>query len=423
MRYLTFVLCAFLSLTLKAQINYNDYFTENSLRVDFVFAGNAKTEKIYLQEIKKEPFWSGVKENLLDGFNYGEYKFEIIDKKSGTLIFSRGFCTFFEEWQTIDEAKIMDRSFYQTITAPFPKDSVILNVYSRTWDGDYINEYSLEINPNDYFINPERQTYPNKKIVDNGDFDKKVDLVFLAEGYTETEMDKFERDVQKMIDYLFSQEPYKNYKTRFNVWLVMSPSDESGTDIPGEHIYKRTIMNSNFYTFDSERYLTTEDVFKIRDIASVVPYDDICILVNSSKYGGGGFYNHYCLSSVDHFLSDKVFIHEFGHSFAGLGDEYFDSSTSYIDFFNLAIEPWQPNLTTLKEFDKKWKNMVNKETPVPTPSTDQYKNTVGAYEGGGYVAKGMYRPYIDCRMKSNQAKGFCPVCQDAIVKMILFKSK
>ena len=423
MRQLTVILISLLSISAVSQEKFNKYFTDNSLRVDFIFAGNSKTETIYLDKIKKEPFWGGSKVNLLDEFNFGEYKFEVLDKNSGEKIFSRGFCTMFEEWQTTTEAETIAKSFYQTIILPFPKIDILLKVYSRNRNGNFELIYEMNINPRDYFINPEKQNCKFEKRVDNGDPAKNVDLVLLAEGYTENEMSKFEQDAQQFIDYVFSQAPFNQYKSKFNIWLVKSVSEESGTDIPGKGIYKKTILNSNFYTFDNERYLTTMDVFSVRDVASVVPYDDICIIVNTEKYGGGGIYNHYCISSADHYLSDKVFIHEFGHSFAGLGDEYYNSSTSYNDFFNLEVEPWQPNLTTMVKFNDKWKSLINDSILIPTPREEEYENTIGVYEGGGYVSKGMYSPYMDCRMKSNKAEGFCPVCRDAIIKMILFKSE
>jgi len=406
----------------NAQTEFDKFFTSNSMRVDFVFAGNATNEQIYLHQIKKEPYWGGPKINLIDNLDYGEYKFELWDVQSGSLIYSKGFCTLFEEWQTTDEAKLVDKSFFQTIIFPYPQQQVLLKLYSRLWEGDFKKIFETTINPGSYFVQPEIKDYAFEKILDNGDPSAKVDLVFLAEGYTAGEMDKFKSDSRRMMDYVFSQVPFNQQKNNFNVWIVMCPSEESGTDIPGQNVYRKTILNSNFYTFDSDRYLTTTDVFSIRDAAAVVPYDDICILVNSDKYGGGGIYNHYAISTVDHYLSEKVFIHEFGHSFAGLGDEYYTSSTSYIDFFNLNIEPWQPNLTTLVNFDEKWKGKVGTDTPVPTPREKKYETTIGVFEGGGYVSKGMYSPFQDCRMKSNEAEGFCPVCQDAIVKMILFKT-
>jgi hypothetical protein len=393
------------------------------MRVDFTFYGNSDNEEIKLANITKEPFWGGSKINLKDKLNYGEYKFEIIDLKSKELIYSKGFCTLFEEWQTTLEADSVYKEFTQSISFPLPQKPFICKIYSRSKDGIFEEIFNYEIKPEEYSINSEIVQFPHSKILDNGDPETKVDVVFLAEGYTAEQMDKFEEDAKRIIDYMFSLEPYNSVKDKFNIWLVKSESEESGTDIPGMDIYKNTILNSNFYTFGSERYLTTEDFFAVKDMASIVPYDDICILVNSEKYGGGGIYNHYAISTVDNILSNEVFIHEFGHSFAGLGDEYYNSSTGYNDFFNLEIEPWQPNLTTLVEFDLKWKSMITEGTPIPTPREEQYKNTIGVYEGGGYVSKGMYSPFIDCRMKTNEAVGFCPVCQDAILKMVLQKTE
>lgn len=423
MKQLLLIMFFLISLQIEAQVNFGNYFTENSLRVDLVFAGNSDSETIYLDQLRKEPYWGGTKTNLLDEFNYGEYKYELYDSQSGDLIFSKGFCTLFEEWQTTNESKFVTKSFYETLTMPFPKNKVLFKLYSRNWNGNFEQVYELNINPKDYFINTEVRDYEFVKLLDNGNPSEKVDLVFLAEGYTKEEMDKFEQDSKRVLDFLFCQKPFDQYKDYFNIWIVKSNSKESGTDIPGKRVYKKTVLNSNFYTFDSERYLTTLDYYKVRDVASVVPYDDICILVNSNKYGGGGIYNHYCISTVNHDLSEKVFVHEFGHSFAGLGDEYYNSSTSYNDFYNLEIEPWQPNLTTLVDFDRKWKDKLGPNTPLPTPRSEEYSNIIGVYEGGGYVNKGMYSPFIDCRMKSNVAEQFCPICQDAIIKKILSKTK
>ena len=422
MRTLIFFLLIILCISCTKKTEYEQFFNEQSLRIDFNFYGNSDTEEIKLVKITKEPFWGGSKSSLFDNLKYGEYKFEIVDLKTEKVIYTQGFSTLFEEWQTTLEADSVYREFSQTVLFPSPKNSVVLKIYSRLWEGGFKEIFKHEIDPRKYNFNSGMIKFPYTKIIDNGDPSVKVDLVFLAEGYTSEEMVKFENDVQRFIDYMFSFEPYATNKDKFNIWLVKSESQESGTDIPGESIYKNTILNSNFYTFGSERYLTTEDFFAVRDAASVVPYDDICILVNSDKYGGGGIYNHYCISSVDHTLSNKVFIHELGHSFAGLGDEYYNSSTAYNDFFNLELEPWQPNLTTLVNFDFKWKSLMKEEIPIPTPREEQYQETIGVYEGGGYVSKGMFSPFMDCRMKTNEAEGFCPVCQDAIDRMILFKS-
>jgi hypothetical protein len=248
-------------------------------------------------------------------------------------------------------------------------------------------------------------------------------LVILAEGYTANEIQKFADDSKRVTSYLFDEEPFKSGKEHFNVKAVFMPSAESGTDIPGERIYKNTAFNATFYTFDVPRYLTTSDMKTIYDVAATVPYDQIYILVNTERYGGGGFYNFLTICSADNELTREVFVHEFGHGFAGLGDEYYTSSVAYENYYNLEIEPWEPNLTPLIDFDKKWKNMISPSVPVPTPREARYSNTIGVFEGGGYMNKGIYSPYTDCRMKSNTAKCFCPVCTNAIKKTIEYYTK
>jgi hypothetical protein len=258
------------------------------------------------------------------------------------------------------------------------------------------------------------------KIVDNGDPASRVDVAFIAEGYTAAEMEKFLGDAKRISGYFLSQEPYASLRDRFNFYAVEAPSEESGVDYPGQNVYVNTNIGSTFYTFNMDRYLTTFDTRAIYDLAAGVPYDVIFVLVNSNRYGGGGFYNHYGQSTTDHPLSKIVSIHEFGHSFAGLADEYYDAEVTYSDYYNLAFEPWEPNITTNVNFGSKWKDLVTPGVPLPTPREEQYTDACGMFEGGGYLSKGIYSPKMDCRMKSNEATGFCPACQAGIRKMILF---
>ncbi len=404
-----------------AQVDYNKYFKNQSMRFDFLLGGNNQEVKVYPEQIKQEPNWGGSKTKLIDPFNYGTYRFRVFDLKSDSLLFSKGFSTLFQEWQTTAEAKETNKTFYQAAIFPFPKKNIRLEIDARQWEGDFEKIYSCEIDPKNYFIVAETNIpYKSVEILKNGNPQNKVDLVILAEGYTNSEMDKFMEDVKRVSEYLFEDEPFKSEKTNFNIKAVFTPSVESGTDIPGEHIYKNTHFNSSFYTFDLPRYLTTSDMKAIYDAASVVAYDHIYILVNTDRYGGGGFYNFVSVCSADNELTKEVFVHEFGHGFAGLGDEYYNSSVAYEDFYNLQTEPWEPNLTTLVDFDNKWKKNIAKSTPIPTPRKDKFKKTVGVFEGGGYMSKGIYSPFIDCRMKSNQSDGFCPVCTEAIKEVIRF---
>ncbi len=404
-----------------AQVDFNKYFLTESMRFDFLLGGNNKEERVYPEQIKKEAYWAGSKENLVDPFNYGNYRFRIFDVKSDSLLFSEGFSTLFEEWQSTAEAKKVDKTFYQTAIFPFPKHKIRLEIDSRQWEGNFKTIYKTEISPENYFIlNETPEPLQPMEILKNGKPENKVDIVILAEGYTAEEMGKFTDDAKRVTLYLFEEEPFKSEKAKFNVSAVLTPSLESGTDIPGENIYKNTRFNSTFYTFDVSRYLTTSDMKNILDAAAVVPYDHIYVLVNSERYGGGGFYNFLSVCTADNSLTKEVFVHEFGHGFAGLGDEYYNSEVAYEDFYNLKGEPWEPNITTLVDFGSKWKSMVDESVEIPTPRKIGNEKTVGVYEGGGYMSKGIYSPVMDCRMKSNNAKVFCPVCQEAIKKVIHF---
>ena len=407
-------------------VQYETYFTPHRLRVDLTFAGDASYQKIFLEGLTKEGAWSGSKTNLIDPFRYGEYFMEV-QTPAGEAIYSKGFNTLFQEWRTTADALTTPQAFCSSYTIPFPKEKVVLKVFERVKATGLHNEiFSVTIDPADKLISHEvANDFKVSRIMYNGDPANKVDLLFIAEGYTAQQMEKFLADARRFADYMFTMAPYNRHKEDFNIWAVESISEESGTDIPHEGVWKKTVANSNFYTFRSDRYLTAQNQKTICQIATAAPYDALYVIVNNEKYGGGGIYNFYGLSASDCPWALEVFVHEFGHSFAGLGDEYYDSSTSYEEFYNIKIEPWEPNITTLVEFDKKWKDMLPAGTAVPAaPLADKRDNTtLGVYEGGGYMAKGIYRPVMDCRMKTNQAHGFCPVCQRAIEKMIEYYCK
>jgi len=403
------------------QIKFDDYFEPKTLRFDFFLAGNAEWQNVFVDGFREEPQWGGPHTHLTDNPDYGEYCYRMYDEASEKLIFSKGFCSLFQEWRTTDEAKTTNRSYSQVIVMPYPKKNIRLEILTRNYDtGMFEPLFQTSLNPKSIYINREkRPEYPVTKILNNGAPAQKVDLVFVAEGYTKDEMDKFRKDAERFANYLFQTKPFSDRKKDFNVWAVESPSEESGVDIPGQNVWKNTALNSHFWTFGIDRYLTAPDLALIRDKVWNVPCDVLFVMVNSEKYGGGGIYNYYGLGTVDHALSGIVFVHELGHSFAGLADEYFASEVAYNDFYNLKVEPWEPNLTTLVNFDAKWKNILPAGTPVPTPSNVAHEGKIGVYEGGGYVTKGVFRPVINCRMRSNNAD-FCPVCQSAINKMIDF---
>lgn len=400
---------------------YDQYFENRTLRIDYMHAGNAKTEMYFIDELKSEPIWGGTHENLIDTMSYGQYMFKVFDIVSNTLVYSRGYCTFFGEWQSTTEANQTSRSFSETVVMPFPKKDVRVEFYSRNRKGIYDKKFEYIVDVKSYFITPERKLkFPVYDAYISGDPKNCIDIVILPEGYTAQEMNKFKEDCQKFVESLFTFDPYNKNKTKFNIRCVMAPSPESGVDIPGKNIWKQTLLNASFYTFDSERYLMTRDNKSLRDMAANAPYDQIYIIVNSTKYGGGGIFNDYCVSVNSNSSAAKIFIHEFGHGFAGLADEYFDSSTSYNDFYPLDVEPWEPNLTTLVDFGRKWKGMLPPGILIPSKPDASNPLRLGVYEGGGYVAKGMYRPADDCLMRTFKGNEFCDACKRSIQKMIDF---
>ena len=415
---------AFLLLTTVAIAQYDRFFEETTLRVDYIHAGTDKTEFYALENLIKEPYWGGSKTNLIDTLRYGDYFFEVYDSESQQLIYSRGYCNLFGEWQTTEEAERVQRSFDESIVLPFPKHPVDVRFYSRNHDdGNFDLKFQIAVDPKDYFIKPAKKLpFAVFNVYGDNPSEQAVDIVILPDGYTNAELGNFITDCQSFAKSLFAYEPFKSHQDRFNIRAVLAYSDESGVAIPADSIWPQTALSSSFYTFDSERYCMSYDHTTIRDLAGQTPYDQIYILTNTEKYGGGGIYNFYSISAAGNTSSPKIIVHEFGHAFAGLGDEYFDSSTAYDGFYNLAIEPWEPNLTTLVDFDKKWKHLIGKKTPIPTSVTEKTIHQTGVFEGGGYCAKGMYRPAFDCLMHTFKGDFFCETCSAAIIQMIHFYS-
>ncbi|RLD90619.1 MAG: peptidase M64 [Bacteroidetes bacterium] len=417
------ILLALLLSSIATYAQFNKWFENKTLRLDYYHNGNHKNEIYSFDELLEEPYWGGSKTNLIDTFGYGNYFYKVSDAVSHQLLYSHGYSTLFYEWQTTQEADTVWRTFSETVIFPFPKKPVEVEIFKRNRKGKWKLMFSYRVDPKNYFIKKDRRLeYPYFNVHVTGDPANRVDVVILPEGYTKDQMGLFIADCEKFKNDFFKFEPYSSNKNKFNIRAVLAPSTNSGTDIPKDNIWNSTILNTGYYTFNSERYLMTMDDKSVRDLAANAPYDQIYILVNSTKYGGGAIYNYYNVSVNSNAKSAQILIHEFGHGFAALGDEYGYDNT-YGDMYNFKIEPWEPNLTTLRHFDKKWKNMVNDTVPIPTPDIKKYAHVVGAFEGAGYVAKGIYRPVHDCMMRSFNTKEFCPVCRDAIQKMIDFYSK
>jgi hypothetical protein len=397
---------------------------DQTLRVDIILSGNDSEQKAVLFRLSRDQGWSGSANQLVSPFDYGEYRFFLIHPPTVDTLFSRGFSSLFEEWRTTDEAKQKTKAFQQTLVMPAPRQTAILVLEGRNWDQSFSRLMEETINPNELelFKSVKSKNYVRTILGDDLP-QKRVDLLIMAEGYGLHEMDKFLSDARRITNSLFSVEPFKSNKASFTVRTLAIPSPQSGVTDPLTGTWKNTYFNSRFNTFDIDRYLQSKDVWRIYETAAMTSYDHIILLVNSRKYGGGGVYNHFSITTSDHEVSGALLIHELGHGFAGLGDEYFESDVSYTQYINLKTEPWQPNLTTLVNFDRKWKALLDPVTPVPTPDRPPFENTIGAFEGGGYVSKGVYRPEINCFMRSGKTGRFCGVCQQTITQMIHFYTR
>ena len=414
----------FAMMPIMAWAQFDKYFTESSLRIDYCLTGDQSKTTFSLKELIHEPYWSGSKSNLIDTLEFGNYIVKVFESGTDKLLFSKGYQNLYGEWATTLEAQKITKTFEESVIVPFPKVNIDIVLYRKTWEGELVEGMRLTIAPDDYFI----RDYDNLNLpvydawVGNKDYTKSVDIVILPECYTQAEMGKFIKDCDFFVESMFNYAPYDRYRESFNIRGVMAPSAESGCTMPGDHIYKNTVMHFSVWTVDSERYCMSTDNRSIHDLAGQVPYDQIYVLVNTEKYGGGGIYNFYCSSASSNGRSSDVIIHEFGHGFAGLADEYYYAGASE-HMYNLTLEPWEPNITSLVNFNDKWSDMINEKTPVPTPREKKYEHTIGVYEGGGYEPKGMYSPYMDCLMNSFKEHDFCPVCQRAIERMILYYSK
>jgi hypothetical protein len=420
--FISFFLFINFIIPLQSQ-NFKDYFTNNACRADFQLSGNKSETKAYLVNIKQEPYWGGRRSQLATDMNLGQYRFQIIDSTTNKLLYTDGFSTLYYEWQTTNEAESVNKSFEQTIQFPFPLKSIIVRIEKRTdfeaWEPLLI----FNMSPDDKLIKKSQpQKIAVKEIFKNKSSDQAIDIAIIAEGYTFAEQEKFFADAQKIGNQITSHQPFTKYKKRINIYAVGAISEESGISMPQNDDWKNTAVGSHFHTFYASRYLTTPDVFKLRDLAASVPYDAIMILANTTTYGGGGIYNFYAVASADSRKAQReVVVHEFGHSFAGLGDEYFKEIPDVLDdMYDLTKEPWEPNITSLVSFDKKWKKDLDSDAEIPTPVNEKTKKQkIGVFEGGGYMTKGMYRPAYDCRMRTNEAKSFCAVCEKSVERVIM----
>ncbi len=402
---------------------FGSHFNNQTLRVDYIFSGDSAKQFISLSELSQSPVWAGKRNHLAEVPLAGNGQIEMKDSKTHQTIYKMSFSSLFQEWLTTQEATKTTKAFENTFQLPMPLNPVDVSIQLTDVYAKIQCKLTHHIDPKDILIRKLQSANPPFKYIwKGGEIEKCIDVAIVAEGYTANEKELFYRDAEIATESLFSHEPFKKLKNRFNIIAVACPSKDSGVSVPLQNIWKETAAESNFSTFYSDRYLTTTHIRKLYDQLAGIPFEHLIILANTDVYGGGGIYNSYTLTTSHHVLFKPVVVHEFGHSFGGLGDEYYYDD-QYTPMYPAGVEPWEPNLTTLTHFETKWKDMLPTGTQIPTPPVkdpSKIYTQVGVFEGGGYSSKGVYRPAMECRMKINEAPGFCPVCQRALERIIRF---
>lgn len=378
-----------------------------TLRLDYIFSGTADTQEIALSEMRCCGPWAGRRVNMDKVLLRGNGQISLRDTQTGRVLYRNSFSTLFQEWQRTEEATHVRRSFENVFLVPMPEREAEVTVELYGVRGDTVAALTHPVDPSDILIRPAAgDSIPYRYIIRSGSPEDKIDIAVVAEGYTRDEADLFYEDAREAVRSIFSHEPFKSLRDRFNVVAVAVPSRESGVSVPHERLWRDTALGAHFDTFYSERYLTTLHLSALHDALSGVPYEHIIVLANTSTYGGGGIFNSYVLSAAHNKWSSAVVAHEFGHSFAGLADEYYYDD-QYSQYYLAGVEPWEPNITTMADFASKWEDMMG-------------ESGVGLHEGGGYMSKGVWRAAKDCRMKTNTNPVFCPVCQRAIRRLVEF---
>ena len=403
---------------------------EKTLRVDYVFSGTDKATEISLERLYSFDGWAGRTVNLDRVPVKGNGQISMTDVATGKVIYMQSFSTLFQEWKTTEEATKLRKAFENTFLLPMPSAKAAVKVELYDFFGNVCASLNHIVDPSDILIKRMKpEPAPHRYLLKSGSPQEKIDVAIVAEGYTAEEAEQFYKDAQVAVEAILAHEPFGTYKDRFNFVAIALESKDSGVSVPREGLWKDTAVGSNYDTFYSDRYLTTSCVWKMHDALCGIPYEHLVILANTDTYGGGGIYNSYTLTTALHKDFKPVVVHEFGHSFAGLADEYYYDD-QFVEYYYPDSEPWEQNITTLFDFESKWDDMLPKIIQIPTPvegnvwekikAGTKPESIVGVYEGAGYQSKGVYRPYPDCRMKTNAAESFCPVCQRAIARIIEF---
>ncbi|MCQ2283707.1 MAG: IgA Peptidase M64 [Bacteroidales bacterium] len=420
------LLCLFMGLGITYAQHFDQYFVNKTLRIDYLHIGNFTEENLEIDHFTAGGHWNGTRNSLIEPNHYGDIMLEVFDSISNKLIFSRSYSCLFTEYRTTERGMTEVDSMEECVNMPFPKNTVRLKFtsYDRkrkptTLSISYFNPQTTET-----FAMVKNLKTMNLYIGNKPS--KAIDILFIPDGYAESDAKLMKKDMKRFASYVMNCSPYKEMKHKVNIRAIKGYSEDSGITQPQNNIYKNTLVNCTYNALELDRYLMCPGVWNLHEVADNAPYDVIVIICNSEKYGGGGIYNFYCTVYNHGEYPDYVIVHEMGHLIGGLADEYYTSEVSVQDFYPAGIEPVEPNVTTLVDFDSKWKTMLDEGTDIPTKPVskdDPNFDKLGVYEGGGYVAKGVYRPSLHCTMHQIRYNDFCPVCEKALKEVLDYYAK
>jgi len=445
---------------------YDRWFTGQTMRVDYFHTGKSDARIVTLDRVVDDGPWPGSRSHLVDDTNLGKYLFEVVDRATNIVIYSRGFASLYGEWETTPESKSEWRTFHDSLRLPWPRQPVQVVLKRRGDNNAFDQIWSTVVDPSSRFVHAAAVAARGRvwTLFENGPAADKVDLLIIGEGYTEAQLPKFHDDASRLVEALFKYEPFKSRRADFNVRGLDLPSDRPGVSRPQAGAPRRTPLSAEYNIFDSERYMLTQDNRALRDAASAAPYEFLEILVNEEQYGGGGIFGAHATAAAGNAFAEYLFVHEFAHHFAALADEYYTSDVAYETGLRDRPEPWEPNVAATTDRARlKWRDLLDGQTPLPTswPKSEfeaaqrEYQRTrrelrakgapesemtalfrteqaletsllgsspfagrVGAFEGAAYEAQGLYRPEVDCVMFSRNDVGFCRVCRRAISRVI-----
>ena len=417
--------------------DFDAHFDGGTLRLDYVFCGDAAHQEVYFLQAYRTSAWAGRRHHLEEPLLKGNGQIRVLEPETGRTLYANSFSTLFQEWQVTEEAAQLHRAFENCFQVPFPREKVEVEVSLYDTHGRTCATLRHGVDPADILIRQRQDNgYPRRELQKGGGIAEAIDVVIVSDGYAADDYVKFFADAERARAALMRHKPFSDYAGRFNIRAVFAPSAQSGVSVPRDGQWLDTAFDSHFDTFYMARYLTTSAMRRIYDALGTVPFEHVIVLVNTPVYGGGGIYNNVTIMGSGHPTFDVVIVHEFGHAFGGLADEYFYPDEE-IEQYPLDVEPWEPNITTLVDFGRKWEDMLPAGYAVPTPVDSLERQDVrkiwktldpeqkavlnsqlGVYEGAGYRTKGIYRPVQECRMKINECEEFCPVCSRAIGRMI-----